>query len=123
MDELEHEFIQRIETTDQEREVWLHQQASWHDLQVELGRGSPYFRTDGIMRIKLCTCGRKAPRCAHCLKLGRMANRNLKERRKAGIALIQGDPLDIAKAERILAKKPPSSAITWLELSAGRSNS
>lgn len=82
-----------------------------------------------------CTCRRMAPRCAYCLEDKRKRNkaayttegRREKERlyreRIALGTVIRREGLDIEKAERILAKKPPSSTITWLELSAGRSNS
>lgn len=81
-----------------------------------------------------CTCKRIAPRCEYCLEDKRRRNkesyttekrreREARYRERKFHGVIAHDPLDVAYANRILAKKPPSSAITWLELSAGRSNS
>ena len=81
-----------------------------------------------------CSCKRVAPYCEHCREIRRKlyrkhyttAKRRERARRereasKLGSTVRYGD-LDIAFAEKILAKKPPSRAVTWLELSAGRSN-
>lgn len=83
-----------------------------------------------------CSCGRIAPRCDYCREDKRKRNkaaytteaRREKGRRerlrlKLGNIIRREDPMDIRQAEMILARKPPRSVVTWLELSAGRSNS
>ncbi len=65
-----------------------------------------------------CCCDEKFPLCQECEKRRRKRYRGDRDLPKTG-----RDLLDVAFAERILAKKAPSSSITWQNLSAGRSNS
>lgn len=83
-----------------------------------------------------CSCRRIAPRCLYCLEDKRRRNKaayttaDRREKARRARAKVTKDYrgmyrdiADIKQAELILSRKPPSSAITWLELSAGRSNS
>jgi hypothetical protein len=63
-----------------------------------------------------CCCDRKFPICQQCDKKRRKRYRGNRDD-------VSHDHLGVALANRILAKRPVSSSITWLELSAGRSNS
>lgn len=83
-----------------------------------------------------CSCHRIAPRCAYCKKVSRDNNKKnystearrerARKERAEGVRYYRGnykDEKDIRQAEMILSRKPPSSAITWLDIYAGRSNS
>jgi len=81
-----------------------------------------------------CSCKRVAPRCEYCRADKRKRNkaayttekrreRARRERMRIKLVGHKPDYLDVGYAEKILARRPPSSPITWLELSAGRSNS